>query len=183
MKMKVIVGVLIFLIVINLATIGTYIYYRMARPPEKPLMRGEFPFRGQPGGHPMAQLNENQRTKLMALTRGFEEETKDHRQRIHKLEDQLFRLLQTNPVQQDKVDTILKTIAEVQLAIGRMAAQKLIEAKSFLTAEQQKGLYDGILRTRLAEGGPPLEEKGPPGPMNFPPPPGDSNRPPEPPHD
>ena len=132
MKLKILVAILILLIIINLATIGTYLYYRFIGGPPGPM---------RPGGDlpspfhridPMAELTQEQRVKVMSLLHDYEDQTKSQRDRIVGLEDQVFTLLDTTPVQQEKVTAAMKAIAEARLAISQVALQKLIESKSFL---------------------------------------------------
>ncbi len=180
MKMKILVGVLVFLILINLATIGTHLYLRFfhhgAEPP------GHMP----PPGHlpPMLeQMNEEQRHKLFALMDSFHDETDGLRKHTDEIEGETFKLLQENPVQHDKVDAKLKELADARLEISRKAVGKMIEAKSFLTPEQQQHFFDAVMSGRPAglpppRGGPHLRGHDS---MDFPPPMRDGERPPPPP--
>ena len=144
MRVKILVAALIFLIVVNLATIGTYVYLKLAQSSEEE-RHGMPPGRMPP---PIAQLNEDQRQKIFGLMRGFQEETRNLQLRVRSLEDSTFRLIQETSVERDKVDERLREIAGVRLEISKKAAQKMIEAKSFLTPEQQKHFFDAIMQVR-----------------------------------
>jgi Spy/CpxP family protein refolding chaperone len=179
MKIKLLVGVLVLLILINLATIGTHLYLRFFRheggPPGHLLPPGHMP-------PMMEQMSEEQRHKLFALMDSFHEETDGLRKHTGELEGEAFKLLQQNPVQQEKVDAKLKELADVRLEISRKAVEKMIEAKSFLTPEQQQHFFDAVMSGR-PPGQPP---HGGPGfrrhdSMGFPPPMGGGEPPPPPP--
>ena len=146
MKLKILVGILVFLIVVNLATIGTYLYYHFKGNSTE--FSGQFPPLGPRGESPMAQLSQAQRKKLIELMDGFRSATGNLHDRIRTLEDEISELLQQDPVQKENIDTKLKEIADVRLDISKMAVAKLIEAKSFLNARQQEGFYNAILRSR-----------------------------------
>src|SRR5262244_171548 len=126
MKMKILVGVLVFLILINLATIGTHIYLRFFH-------HGPAEHMPPPGHLPpmLEQMSEDQRHKLFALMDSFHDETDGLRKHTDELEGETFKLLQQNPVQQEKVDAKLKELADARLEISRKAVAKMVEAKSF----------------------------------------------------
>ncbi|MEX1275579.1 MAG: periplasmic heavy metal sensor [Bacteroidota bacterium] len=155
MKTKVLVGVLLFLIVVNLASIGTYLYQRYTSPPD-----GGMGF--QPGGmggpmfgrgeSPMMQLSAEQRQRMMELFQAFHEETGEIHQMIRSLEDQTFELMQHESVPMEAVDGNLRQLAALRLEMSRRATQNLIKAKSFLTPEQQRMFYGAITQARPGPG-------------------------------
>lgn len=151
MKIKVLIGVLIFLIVINLATIGSYVYLKMTKEPNRhmplmPLVDG--PERPVPPDRPELKLNKGQREKLINLLRSFREITIDLRQQMRKLEDDTFVLLQKDTVSRKQVDVNLRKITELKLEISKEAVNKLIEAKKFLSPEQQQHFYNALMQIR-----------------------------------
>ena len=159
MKTKVLVGVLLFLIVVNLASIGTYLYQRYTSPPDRGM--GFQP--GEMGGpmfgrreSSMMQLTDAQRQQMMELFRTFHEETQDLHLKIRSLEDQTFHLLQQESVPMEKVEGNLKQLSDLRLEISRRATHNLIKAKSFLTPGQQQMFYGAITqaRPRSGSGGP-----------------------------
>src|SRR5258706_11709048 len=135
MKMKLLIGVLLFLIVVNLATIGTYLYVRFAHRSYDPRESG--PPAGRPFPREMG-LSEDQRNRLFDLIHGFHEETRELGMRIHDLERATFALLQENPVPQERVDSVFDEICKARLEMSKRATKKMIEAKAFLTPAQQE---------------------------------------------
>jgi len=92
----------------------------------------------------MAELTNDQRKSVLLLLHEFEDQTKTQRERIMAQEEIIFHILDTTPIQQDKVDTALKAMADAQFAISQIALKKLIESKSFLLKEQQRPFYDAV---------------------------------------
>lgn len=170
MKTKILIGILVFLIVINLATIGTYIYLKVtherAYTTELLPPGGRMP-QGMPGNDPMMQLTEEQRHKLFDLMHGFHEEARTLNARVMDIERETFKLLHETPVPQEKVDAKLKEISDIRLEISKKAARKLIEAKEFLSPEQQERFFDAIMQARQEFGGPPPMRGGMPPPERF----------------
>jgi Spy/CpxP family protein refolding chaperone len=169
MKTKVLIGILIFLIVVNLATIGTYVYMRLTHRrafTEQPGPPGGGMPPGMPGNGPMAQLTEDQRHKLFDLMSGFHEETYALNEHAAEIERETFKLLHEDPVPQEKVDARLKEISDIRLEISRKAAQKLVRAKEFLAPEQQERFFGAIMQSHQGIGGPPMRGG------DMPPPPG-----------
>jgi uncharacterized membrane protein len=164
MKTKILIGILVFLILVNLATIGTYLYLRTTRPDGRP-----FPAdmdRGS-GSDPMAQLSAGQRERLGDLMRGFREETSTLHDQVRALEETTFSLLHREPVPSDSVDLALRRMADLRLEISRKATARLLEAKAFLSPAQQDILFEAIMKARPGMGAPMGRPGGPPG--GFPP--------------
>ena len=159
MKTKILVGVLLFLIVVNLASIGTYLYQRYTAEPSEgmgfmPGGMGGPPFgRGQ---SPMMELSGEQRQRMMELFRTFHEDTKDLHVKIRSLEERTFDLLQQESVPMEQVDRNLEELSGLRLEGSRRATQNLMKAKAFLTPEQQGMFYGALIqaRPRPGTGGP-----------------------------
>ncbi len=149
MKIRILVGVLVLLILVNLGTIGTYLYLHFTHRPEPPALDGG----PRP---PLAALSPEQREKLGDLMEGFRRETRDLNEQARMLEDSTVALLERNPVPDDLVDAQLKQLADLRLEISKKAARKLALAKSFLSADQQQGFFMSVMKARPAfPGGPP----------------------------
>jgi hypothetical protein len=168
MKIKFLVGALVFLIVVNLATLGSYVYYTMTRHHGEegmdPADRSQFP-------PPLLHMGVEEREKVFQLLRNFHEESSASRSRIQKLEDDLFKLLQQDSVDQQVVEMTLREISNVKLEISTQATRKLMDAKSFLNAEQRGMLFDALMKMRPAPpggGSPQFEENHPPPPFGGP---------------
>lgn len=167
MKVKILIGVLLLLIAVNLATIGSYVYLRFKAPsyprivnrmpmmgPRFNRMRGRRPM-------PMLRLNHNQRQQLFKLLHDFRQETQPERRQIHILERKTFRMMQQNPVPMDSVNENLKQISNVRYEISQKIIKKLMAAKSYLTPRQQHAFYNAIMRARVEQSNmPPSQAPG-----------------------
>jgi hypothetical protein len=152
MKLKVLVGALVFLIVVNLATIGTFLYVHFTRRPFPPAAEApEFPPRDasmrRPGLH---RLPTEDREALAGLLNEFHSETEDLRTKLRALEGGVFDLMEKDPVPVARVDSLLEEISRVRFEISRIATRKLIEAKGILPPEEERVFFDAILQARPA---------------------------------
>jgi uncharacterized membrane protein YgcG len=139
MKIKVLVGVLVFLVVLNLATIGTFLYMHFTRPEPAPVA-------GNPGfspreGFPIERMRKPWLHRLPS---------QDLRDKMRGFEDEAFGLMQRDPVPVERVDSLLAVISQTRLEIGRIAARKLIEAKGVLPPEEERFFFEAILEARPA---------------------------------
>jgi len=171
-KLKVMIGVLVFLIVLNLATIGTFVYTQWKRSgpeyafpgpmgPERPL---DERFGSRRGSRSRLRLPDAQRRELHALFDEFLTETAELREHVRDLESQTFALMQRDNVSRPQLDSLLGEIAATRLEISRRAADQLIKSKTHLTPESRKAFYDAILdsRPRMRQGM--RQHQGQPGP-------------------
>jgi len=128
MKVKILVGVLVFLVVLNVAALGTFIYYgHFSRPPMPPApgSRGASHERGASSSGPwLRHLPHKERDELFNLLEEFQRETRDLRTRAHSLEDEAFGLMQRDPVPSARVDSLLGEISAARFEISRIAARK-----------------------------------------------------------
>lgn len=163
MKVKILIGALLFLIAVNLATIGSYVYLRFTHNQPHPLLRREWvahpPFRGRRG--PGFYLNRAQRKQLMKLLQSFHRETMPERRQIRIIERKTFQLMQKDPVPMDSVEKNLKDIASIRYKISIHIIKKMMAAKSYLTPKQQHEFYNAIMRAQAERNGN-VPPQGPP---------------------
>lgn len=148
MKLKVLIGVLVFLIVVNLATLGSYLYYRMTPQPDFP---PEF-VPGVPGGaqerfHRPPWLTPEKAQQMRQLLNQLRSETEPLQQDLNRTEEALFELLQRESAP-DSIERKLEEVAHLRLEISRRALGKLIEAKQFLSPEEQRVFFQFIIQSR-----------------------------------
>ncbi len=144
MKLKILIGVLVFLILVNLATIGSYVYFQFTRPPFPP---PEW-HRDHPPPSPEERLDHRQRREVRRLLRAFMDSTRQAREEIEQLEREIFHLLQQTPAPEEEIEARLNAIAERRMFISRTAIRYLIKTKAFLTPAQQQRFFHALLQAR-----------------------------------
>jgi len=147
MKLRILIGILVFLIVVNLATIGSFVYMRVTQDRSEgvwrvPGMTRESPRAGRRA--PRAEFRHEHRKELRKLFSEFHSETQDLRIRIHELQGEAFALMQQEPVAQAQVDSLLEEISILHLEISKAATRKMIESREFMTPEQMKMFFNAI---------------------------------------
>ncbi len=151
MKTKVLVGILLFLIVINLSTIGVFVYHMIVPPAgEADLFPPGVP--GRPGmmgpASPMMRLQPEVREKMVKLMVGFREEIQSYQERIMALEDSTVALLKNDPPPTSRINENLKQLSDLRLLVNQKAVHSLLQAKKFLPLEQQDMFFHAIIQAR-----------------------------------
>lgn len=148
MKLKILIGILIALIAINLAVIGGYVYFRFIRsgPPNHSWVHNNRDHYRDHDHHHNLDLTPAQRQNLFKLLKNFFNETKIQRDSLHNLEEATFKLLQQDPIPKARIDSNLKQIAQLRIELNQNLIGKLIETKSFLSRDQQKKFYNAIMQ-------------------------------------
>lgn len=152
MKVKTMVGTLIFLIVLNIGVLGTIVYLNVAdrQPPIarflNPEPRFEPPFAGQ--FEQIQNLTPDQQQKMVQLVESYQSDIDPLQRELQTLEQEMFRLL----IDQETIDSveaeeILQKIADLRLEISKHALESLKESKTFLTKEQQNSFIRRIMST------------------------------------
>jgi hypothetical protein len=150
MKTKVLVGVLLFLIVVNLSTIGVFVFHMLRGPKEVEPFAAEG---GRLAGtmapeSPMMRLQPEVREHMHKLMTSFREETRELQQKIFVLEDTTVALLKNDPPPMGRVTDNLKQISDLRLLINQKAVHNLLQAKSFLPPGQQEMFFRAIMQAR-----------------------------------
>jgi uncharacterized membrane protein len=153
-KIKLLIGILVALIVLNLATIGSFVYMRWQAPQHELAAlapqadpdhrRGPRVRRVERGFRPSGE----ERRHLMELLSEFRTQTDGLRQKISEDENRVFELMQREDVARAEVDSLLEEISKSRLEMQRQAVEKLIESKAHLSPQQQQHFFDSILQTR-----------------------------------
>lgn len=146
MKTKVLVGALLFLIVLNLATLGTWLYVRFVGPPEQPRL--------SVGGPPalMRQLDEATQEKLREVMMSFRDDVMPLQRQVRRAEDSVALLLQQDPVPVKTIHGLLRRIADLRTSVSERAVERLVATKSFLTPEQQRMFFRAVIDAQPRSG-------------------------------
>jgi uncharacterized membrane protein len=164
MKIKLLLGALVLLIVVNLAAIGAFLYMQRRAPapppmvpagaplspvdehPDGPGIGGPFP-RG-----PMADLAPEERRRIFQGMRAFQRDVRPLLEETRALEDSLVAAMSARPVRRERVDALLKEIADRRLEIARRATDHAIALGDSLNPEERERLMNAIVRMRAGEG-------------------------------
>lgn len=141
MKLKILIGVLVFLIVVNLATIGSYIYFRMQH--KQVEFIPDFPERFSRPPH--LDLDREQRQQLLDLRMSFEKDTREISEEIRKTRREIYEILKQDTVSMDIVEEKLGQVASLRMQIERIAIKKLVVARNYLSPQQMDHLYRFLL--------------------------------------
>jgi Spy/CpxP family protein refolding chaperone len=162
MKIKILIGILILLIAINLGTLGSYLYVQFVKGDRAPdFERSPRPPFARPDRSEM-RLDREQREKLRDLLGEIYRESMPLRKKLWDVEKHTFELLQQDPAPMEDIDKNLKEIADLRLGMIRIAISKMQKAKTFLTPEQQEHFFKAIMMARPGFGEP--GRNMPPGP-------------------
>lgn len=149
MKTKVLVGILLFLIVLNLSTIGVFVYHLLRQEPGE---SGLPPFdENRPPGAmgsqmPMMNIRPEVRERMHALMMRFRADVNNLQEKMFQLEDTTVALLRNDPPPMARVDENLEKVSDLRLLINQKAVRSLLSAKSFLTREEQEMFFRAIMQ-------------------------------------
>ena len=147
MKIKVLIGILVFLIVLNLATMGTWVYYQFLRPAQ-PAGRA-VPAQGllhRPGQPPpMVNLEPDQRRKFRQLLREMHQSKRPIQHQLRQLHYRLRLALSDTTVSADSLRVLLDSLAMVQRQLNDMTIDYFLQARKFLTPQQREQLFRFML--------------------------------------
>lgn len=138
MKPKILIGILLFLIVVNVATIGSFFYFRMQHRP--PLDERA------PLG---ALLSTEKRERLHTLMRGFQEEIHPIRQELQVNEKELYQLLISESPDREMIDQKMNDISRLREEIAQKAIDRMLVAKEFMSEKEQKIFFQHLLENRM----------------------------------
>lgn len=146
MKTKTLIIILVTLIVVNLITIGAFIYVQVIKkgPPPPPKEAFE-PFLMHPQNSKV-RLTEDQQKKLMTLMDNFKNETMKLKAESDSTEHLLANLFLQSNVSKEKIDSVLKILRDIRYEISLKAADNVIKAKSFLNPQQQEIFLHNIMQ-------------------------------------
>lgn len=157
MKPKLLIGILVVLIALNLATIGSFVFMQWRRggrdylAPRQPDWQNRSRQESQlkdPPLHPRFRLDSEDRLVLRELLSDFYRDTEELRAHVRELEVEAFALMERDTVPRSELDSLLVDISAARFEIQRAAVDKLIESKEFLSPQQQKHFFQAILSSR-----------------------------------
>lgn len=163
MKLKILISILILLIIVNLATLGSYVYFKAKE--ESRTFAAYPPFPGNiPQENfipPRLDLNREQRERFLELKRKFEGETKNLWQEVGKLREEILTEMQKDSFSMDRIEDKLEKIAQLRLEIEKRGIQNLTEAREFLTPPQRQHLFNFLMERPGFRSHPMMRGRGP----------------------
>ena len=140
MKIKILVGVLVALMVINIAAFGSFLYlHHHAKNTKQPNRAHRFAIRYVP---------EKDRAKFFRTARALRMDIGPLAEETSALEKDLIESMRQNPVPQAHVDSLLEQIASHRLEINRKATDRMIAMGDSLTNDERGRMVDALLRFR-----------------------------------
>jgi len=140
MKVKILVGALIVLIIINIAAIGSFLYlHHHAKNAKQPNRAHRFAIRYVP---------EKDRAKFFRTARALRMDIGPLAEETSALEKDLISSMRKNPVPQAHVDSLLQQISRNRLEINRLATNRMIAMGDSLTDDERGRMVDALLRFR-----------------------------------
>ena len=147
MKIKVLIGILVFLILLNLATIGTWVYLHFISPPEPKFPESGWKWNRPPMPRlrpPIHHLPLEQQQKLRSLLKELRQAKRPLESELRELHFQLREALQDTNVSMDSLQTLLDSLAAVQRQINEVVIQHFLKARQLLPAEQYQQLLNHL---------------------------------------
>lgn len=140
MKIKVLVGALVVLIVMNVAAIGAFVAVQMRGP------RPPGAWRSWSHNRSFHSLDREKRRALFESMKEFREEARDLIDQTHLLEDEAVAAMGETPVPRARIDSLLQQIADNRLEIARQATDHMIKLGESLTPEERKQIMKMLMR-------------------------------------
>jgi len=141
MKIKSIVIFLVILLILNLATLGTILYYQFY-PHHKRTYSPDWQRYKKGHGLPAKLiLTPDQRTKFRQLQKKLRGEIQPLMKENWEIRQEVLDLLQQEPVPWEEIQSRQKRLSEIRSQIEMKTMRNIQEAKEFLTPAQQKALF------------------------------------------
>jgi hypothetical protein len=158
MKIKWLVGALVVLIVLNVATMGAFLYahlhdngWRGHRSPPMRFLENRGP---------------REKDALFRAMRSFHEQVGPLVAETDRLDADLIASLARNPVPQEHIDSLLTVISAKRLEVARRATHHMIALGDSLSVEERQHMMSMLLQLHPGLGGPGMP---PPTDGRFPP--------------
>lgn len=152
MKIKLLVGALVLLMVVNIAAIAAFLVVQTHHP------RHFARWRHSIHGRPFAKLDREKRQALSDAMKQFHEEARDVIEETHALENEAIAAMGESPVPRARIDSLLERISDNRLEIARRATNRMIEMGERLTPKERERLMAGLMRMRGPRIGAPAHE-------------------------
>lgn len=143
MKGKSLSIVLIFSLALNLAVVGTFIFFKLNRPDFE---RESFNF------------DKEQKEKMFDNFRELHQLTRDNRKQIDQLENDLQQLLLADSLDSREINLLIDRIGQKKLQLSKLTINHLLDSKAVLTKEQRLHFIKMLMKGGRRSGRGPLKE-------------------------
>lgn len=136
MRKKIIIFTIVFLTIVNLASLATFAYYRWFSTPMPPFMeRAEISFHFIKN---KLNLDERQAEQLKSFFLVFQEEAKILLDSLQTKRTVFFTELSFEEPDSVRLNILIEEMSDIQELLKKKAINNLLLARSFLTPEQQR---------------------------------------------
>lgn len=140
MKIKILVGALVALMIINIAALGSFLYlHQRAKNAKQPNRAHRFAIKYVP---------EKDRAKFFHTARELRMDIGPLADSTSALEKDLIASMRQNPVPRAHIDSLLEHISRNRLEINRKATARMIAMGDSLTDDERGRMVDALLRFR-----------------------------------
>jgi Spy/CpxP family protein refolding chaperone len=143
MKVKVLIGALAVLMVMNMAALGAFFFFHLHARHHGLHGRERFTHRWV-----MRNVPEGDRERLMRTMRSFHEEVRPLAEQTGKLEEELISSMRKDPAPRAHIDSLLEQISQNRLEIARRATDRMIAMGDSLTPDERGHMVDALMRSR-----------------------------------
>ncbi|HET6350244.1 MAG TPA: periplasmic heavy metal sensor [Candidatus Krumholzibacteria bacterium] len=152
MKVKLLVGALAVLVIMNIAALGSFWFMHNHAPQfREDFRRGDR--MGRWSGAP--EMSPEDRRRLFRTMRSFHQEIRPLARQTADLEQDLIKSMGEDPVPRAHIDSLLEQISRNRLEIARRATNRMIAMGDSLSPEQREHMTDALMRMRRGgRGGP-----------------------------
>jgi len=148
MKLKLLVGALVLLIVMNLAAITAFLVVQ-TRHPRPPI---ELQQRGRGGSRGTSGLSREKRRAIMESMRSFHDQARPLIDETHALEDSTIAAMGETPVSRARIDSLLERISANRLELARRATDHMISMGESMTPLEREHVMRFLMRMRSPRG-------------------------------
>jgi uncharacterized membrane protein len=140
MKLKLLVGILVVLLIINIAALGSFLWLHHTHRQNSQLDRAHrFALRYVP---------EKDREKFFRTARSLHQDVGPLAEQTSTLEKELINSMRKDPVPRAHIDSLLEQISANRLEIARKATDRMIAMGDSLTPDDRGRMVDALLRFR-----------------------------------
>ncbi|MBN2356799.1 periplasmic heavy metal sensor [candidate division KSB1 bacterium] len=151
MKNKWMTLLLVFSLAVNLAAVGTLVFFWRHNdlppapvPPDAPMTRLDRPSREWRN----LDIPPEKRREIFLLRRRYQERVMDLRMTVEESRRQVLQQLLRPTIDQDSLDAAIQRLSEKQIEMEKMTIHHLMEMRSYLTNEQWQILLRSMERER-----------------------------------